>query len=84
VTLALDDDAARAERRIDEFLENYYGQPAAAMRKRQACFGGPAARAAEWLSGYAKAGVTDLIVRFTGDHERQLEAVSGLRAALGR
>ena len=84
MTLAIDENANRAGQRIDAFLENYYGQPAAAMRKRQACFGGPAARAAEWLAGYAKAGVTDLIVRFTGDHERQLEAVSGLRAALGR
>jgi alkanesulfonate monooxygenase SsuD/methylene tetrahydromethanopterin reductase-like flavin-dependent oxidoreductase (luciferase family) len=83
VTLALDDDATQAEQRIDDFLESYYGQPAAAMRKRQACFGGPATKAAAWLKGYADAGVTDLVVRFTGDHERQLEAVSGLRAQLG-
>jgi alkanesulfonate monooxygenase SsuD/methylene tetrahydromethanopterin reductase-like flavin-dependent oxidoreductase (luciferase family) len=83
VTLALDNDAARAERRIDDFLENYYGQPAAAMRKRQACFGGPAVAAAAWLKGYADAGATDLIVRFTGDHERQLETMSGVRAQLG-
>ncbi len=53
------------------------------LRKRQACFGGPPAQAAEWLKGYADAGVSDLIVRFTGNHERQLEAVSGLRAQLG-
>ena len=83
VTLALDDDAARAEGRIDAFLESYYGQPAALMRRRQACFGGPPAAAAAWLKGYADAGVTDLIVRFTGDHERQLEAVAGLRAQPG-
>ena len=83
VTLALDDDAARAEERIDAFLESYYGQPAALMRRRQACFGGPPAAAAAWLKGYADAGVTDLIVRFTGDHERQLEAVAGLRAQPG-
>ena len=83
VTLALDDDAALAEQRIDNFLENYYGQPAALLRKRQACFGGPAIAAAAWLKGYADAGVTDLIVRFTGDHERQLEAVGELRVHLG-
>ncbi len=83
VTLALDEDAARAEQRIDAFLENYYGQPAAAMRKRQALFGGPPAAAGAWLKGYADAGATDLIVRFTGDHDRQLEAVAGLRAQLG-
>jgi alkanesulfonate monooxygenase SsuD/methylene tetrahydromethanopterin reductase-like flavin-dependent oxidoreductase (luciferase family) len=83
VTLTLDEDTGRAEQRIDAFLENYYGQPAAAMRKRQAVFGGPAEAAADWLRGYADAGASDLIVRFTGDHDRQLEAVAGLRAQLG-
>ena len=83
VTLALDEDAARAEQRIDAFLESYYGQPAAAMRRRQACFGGPPPAAAAWLKSYADAGATDLIVRFTGDHERQLAAVAGLRAQFG-
>jgi alkanesulfonate monooxygenase SsuD/methylene tetrahydromethanopterin reductase-like flavin-dependent oxidoreductase (luciferase family) len=83
VTLALDDDAAAAERRIDSFLENYYGQPAAVMRRRQACFGGPPAAAAAWLNGYAEAGVSDLIVRFTGDHRPQLERVAELRRQLG-
>ena len=84
VTLALDEDSGRAEQQIDAFLESYYGQPAAVMRRRQACFGGPSAAAAAWLNGFAEAGVTDLIVRFTGEHERQLEAVSRLRAQLRR
>ena len=43
----------------------------------------PARRGRRWLKGYADAGATDLIVRFTGDHDRQLEAVAGLRAQLG-
>ena len=83
LTLALDEDAGRAERKIDDFLETYYGQPAAAMRRRQATFGGPPAAAAAWLRGYAEAGATDVIVRFTGEHTRQLEAVSDLRTRLG-
>jgi alkanesulfonate monooxygenase SsuD/methylene tetrahydromethanopterin reductase-like flavin-dependent oxidoreductase (luciferase family) len=83
VTLALDEDRGRAEQRIDAFLENYYGQPAAAMRRRQAVFGGPADDAGEWLRGYADAGVSEMIVRFTGDHDRQLEKMAGLRGALG-
>ncbi len=83
VTLALDDDPSRAEARIDAFLESYYGQPAAVMRRRQACFGGPSAAAAEWLKAYAEAGVSDLIVRFTGDHEHQLEEVARSRDVLG-
>jgi alkanesulfonate monooxygenase SsuD/methylene tetrahydromethanopterin reductase-like flavin-dependent oxidoreductase (luciferase family) len=83
VTLVLDEDTAQAEQRIDAFLENYYGQPAAVMRRRQACFGGPPAAAAVWLQRYAEAGVTDMIVRFTGDHDRQLERVAELRTQLG-
>src|SRR5579871_845489 len=83
VTLALDADSTAAERRIDAFLESYYGQPAAVMRRRQACFGGPPAAAAEWLQAYAAAGVSDFVIRFTGDHEPQLEATAALRQRLG-
>lgn len=83
LTLAIDEDASRAEQQIDVFLENYYGQPAAVMRKRQACYGGPAAGAASFLQGYASAGASHLIVRFTGDHDRNLEAFARLRAELG-
>jgi alkanesulfonate monooxygenase SsuD/methylene tetrahydromethanopterin reductase-like flavin-dependent oxidoreductase (luciferase family) len=83
VTLAIDEDAGRAEQRIDAFLENYYGQPAAVMRRRQACYAGPAAGAAEFLRGFADAGASHMIVRFTGDHERNLETFTRLRAELG-
>jgi alkanesulfonate monooxygenase SsuD/methylene tetrahydromethanopterin reductase-like flavin-dependent oxidoreductase (luciferase family) len=83
VTLAIDEDAGRAEQRIDAFLENYYGQPAAVMRRRQACYAGPAAGAAEFLRGFADASASHMIVRFTGDPDRQLEAFAKLRGDLG-
>ena len=83
LTLAIDEDASRAEQRIDAFLENYYGQPAAVMRRRQACYAGPAAGAATLLKGFADAGASHIIVRFTGDHERNLETFTRLRADLG-
>jgi alkanesulfonate monooxygenase SsuD/methylene tetrahydromethanopterin reductase-like flavin-dependent oxidoreductase (luciferase family) len=83
VTLALDEDAGRAGQRVDAFLETYYGQPAAVMRKRQACYGGPAAGAAEFLHGFIKAGATHIIVRFAGDHDRQLDILTGIRPRLG-
>jgi alkanesulfonate monooxygenase SsuD/methylene tetrahydromethanopterin reductase-like flavin-dependent oxidoreductase (luciferase family) len=83
VTLAIDEDASRAEQRIDAFLEKYYGQPAAAMRRRQACFGGPLGGAAKFLRGYVRAGAGHIIVRFAGNPDRQLEAVAGLRTSLG-
>jgi alkanesulfonate monooxygenase SsuD/methylene tetrahydromethanopterin reductase-like flavin-dependent oxidoreductase (luciferase family) len=83
VTLAIDEDAGRAEQRIDAFLENYYGQPAAVMRRRQACYAGPAAGAAEFLRGFADAGASHMIARFTGNPERNLEIFTRLRADLG-
>src|SRR5262249_56320338 len=82
MTLAIDEDSARAEQRIDAFLENYYGQPAAVMRRRQACYAGAAAGAAAFLKGFVDAGSTHVIVRFTGDHERNLEAFTKLRTQL--
>lgn len=83
LTLSIDDDAARAESRIDAYLERYYGQRADVMRKRQMCYAGPASGAALWLEAYAKAGASHLVLRFAGDHARQLEIVAGLRRDLG-
>ena len=84
VTLAIDEDTGRAGQRIDAFLEKYYGQPAAVMRRRQACFGGPAAAAAEFLDGFVKAGASQIIVRLVGDPDRQLEILTGMRTEPGR
>ena len=83
VTLALDEDADRAGQRLDAFLENYYGQPAAVMRRRQSCYAGPAVGAGAYVKGFADAGASHLIVRFTGDHERSLETFTRLRTDLG-
>lgn len=83
MTLAIDEDAGRANARIDAFLERYYGQPAAVMRRRQGCYGGPAAGAAEFLAGFASAGASHVIVRFAGDPERQLEELRAIRTGLG-
>jgi alkanesulfonate monooxygenase SsuD/methylene tetrahydromethanopterin reductase-like flavin-dependent oxidoreductase (luciferase family) len=83
LTIAIDEDASRAEQRIDAFMEKYYGQPAAVLRRIQACYGGPATGAAHFLQGYAHAGASHIIVRFAGDPERQLELLARLRAELG-
>ncbi len=83
MTLAIDEDAGRADRAIDAFLESYYSRPAAELRRRQACFGGPKAAAADYLRSYADAGADHLIVRFTGEHERNLDTLTALRAELG-
>jgi len=82
-TLAIDEDASRANQRIDAFLERYYGQPAAVMRRRQGCYGGSREGASEFLRGFAAAGATHIIVRLVGDPDRQLETVAGFRGQLG-
>jgi alkanesulfonate monooxygenase SsuD/methylene tetrahydromethanopterin reductase-like flavin-dependent oxidoreductase (luciferase family) len=79
LTVSLDDDSAKAEDRLNSFLERYYGQPAPVLRRRQACYAGPSAGVAEWLACYAESGASHLVLRFAGDHERHLAAVAKLR-----
>jgi alkanesulfonate monooxygenase SsuD/methylene tetrahydromethanopterin reductase-like flavin-dependent oxidoreductase (luciferase family) len=81
LTVSLDDDAAKAEDRLNSFLERYYGQPAPVLRRRQACYAGPAAGLAAWLDSYGDSGASHLVLRFAGDHERHLEVVAKLRHA---
>ena len=83
LTLTIDEDAGRASRRIDHFFENYYGQPAEAMRSRQANYAGPAQGAANWLKSYVDEGASHVVLRFAGEHERHLETFARLRGELG-
>jgi hypothetical protein len=46
------------------------------------CYAGPAGGAAAWLKSYADAGASHLVLRFAGEHERQLQIVSRLRRDL--
>jgi alkanesulfonate monooxygenase SsuD/methylene tetrahydromethanopterin reductase-like flavin-dependent oxidoreductase (luciferase family) len=82
LTLSVDDDAGHANARLDSYLEQYYGPPAAVTRKRQAHYAGSSEGLAEWLQGYASAGTQHLVLRFAGDHARHLETVAALRADL--
>jgi len=61
------------------FSRNHYGQPAAVMRRRQACYAGLAAGTAVFFKGLADAGASHMIVRCAGDHERNLETFTRLR-----
>jgi probable F420-dependent oxidoreductase len=82
LTLTVDDSTAKANQRMDDFLQAYYGQRPDVMKKRQACFAGPANAAAEWLNGYVQEGARYLVLRFAGDHERHLETFARLRGML--
>src|SRR5580704_10251055 len=83
LTLTIDEDSSRAERRMDGFMENYYGQPAAAMRGRQANYAGPAGGAAAWLKSCVDEGASHLVLRFAGDAERNMDIIARLRDELG-
>ena len=84
LTLAVEDDAARADARINSYLERYYGQRPDVMRKRQVTYAGPADGAARWLQSYADAGADHLVLRFAGgDHDQQLETLATVRKSLG-
>ena len=78
----MDDDATRAEDRMNKFLESYYGRRPDVIRKHQACFGGPASGAAAWLNGYIEQGAQYIVLRIAGDHERHLDVVAKLREQL--
>jgi alkanesulfonate monooxygenase SsuD/methylene tetrahydromethanopterin reductase-like flavin-dependent oxidoreductase (luciferase family) len=82
LTLRLDDDRAAAARHIDAYLESYYGAPAEPLRRSQACFAGPAPEAAEWLRGFVDAGARHLVIRLTGDHQRQMDVLDRVREAV--
>jgi alkanesulfonate monooxygenase SsuD/methylene tetrahydromethanopterin reductase-like flavin-dependent oxidoreductase (luciferase family) len=79
VTVALDENRDRANGRLNAYLEQYYSQPAAAMRARQACYTGSSEGLREWLHAYASAGTQHFVLRFAGDHARHLELVAELR-----
>jgi alkanesulfonate monooxygenase SsuD/methylene tetrahydromethanopterin reductase-like flavin-dependent oxidoreductase (luciferase family) len=83
LTLAIDDDASRADARLNAYLEHYYGVDPLETRKRQKSFAGPAGGAAAWIKSYADAGASHLVLRFAGDHERHLETAARLRKELG-
>ena len=83
LTLAIDDDARRADDKINDYLANYYGVPAAGMRARQRSYAGSAEGAKAWIKSYADAGATHIMLRFAGDHERHLDLAAGLKRELG-
>lgn len=84
LTLAIDENEAQAEERMNHYLSSYYGQRPDVMKKRQACFAGSASRAAAWLNGYVEEGARCLVLRCAGDHDRHLEAIARIRQSLDR
>ena len=83
VTIALDENQERGIARIDKFLEAYYGVPGPVLRKRMSSFAGTAEQAAAFVKSYVDGGASHICIRFAGDHENSLKAMSALRAEMG-
>ena len=79
VTLCLHDDEEEAERLVNNYLEQYYGVPAQAMRRIQACCGGNIDTILRFLNSYVEAGAEHLIIRVVGDYKSLLPLLSQQR-----
>src|SRR5438067_8287524 len=66
LTLALDPDPAKAEARMDQFLETYYAAPAKVIKARQAGYAGPIEGCVEWTQRWIDAGARHIALRFAG------------------
>lgn len=83
LTLSIGEDEEKAGERLDAFLGSYYGARPDVLKKRQACYAGPAAGAKALMQAYADAGVEHFCLRFAGDHEASLETFAKVRKDLG-
>jgi alkanesulfonate monooxygenase SsuD/methylene tetrahydromethanopterin reductase-like flavin-dependent oxidoreductase (luciferase family) len=82
LTIALDENADRAQVMIDDYLSEYYGLPPQILRKVQACFGGPLEEVVAFIRSYVDAGAQHVVLRIVGDHLSTLRKLGGLRGEL--
>src|SRR5262247_2568215 len=66
LTLALDPDPAKAEERMNQFLETYYAAPAKVIKARQAGYAGSLEGCVEWIQHWIDAGARHIALRFAG------------------
>jgi probable F420-dependent oxidoreductase len=66
LTLALDPDPAKAEARMNQFLETYYAAPAKVIKARQAGYAGSLEGGVEWIQRWIDAGARHIALRFAG------------------
>lgn len=82
LTLAINNDASKADIQLNQYLETYYNQPAEKLRRYQGCFTGSKSAATEWLQSWVEAGTTHFCLRIIGDHNANIETAAEIRAAL--
>lgn len=83
LTISVADNAEKAEQNLMAYLNGYYGALGPKMRAGEACYSGPPEGTGRWLKGFIDAGASHLVLRFAGDHDRQMETVSRMRRDLG-
>ena len=83
LTVAVMEDVVAAEQAIDNYLERYYSLPAAAMRKVQACCGGPLPQILAFVRGFVQQGAQHIVLRIVGDYEETLARIAAQRDELG-
>ncbi len=83
VTLAVNDDQAKADAELDKYLADYYLRPAEEIRQQQYTFAGNRAGAVDWLGEFAAGGASHICIRFTGsDDAAQMEELIRIREEL--
>jgi alkanesulfonate monooxygenase SsuD/methylene tetrahydromethanopterin reductase-like flavin-dependent oxidoreductase (luciferase family) len=81
-TVNLNDDKARADGELDEYLRAYYGQPLDVMHYVQAIRGGSAQECLDWLARYVDAGARHVILRIGSLTARPESVAENLLPAL--
>lgn len=77
-TIHLDTDRARAEARLEEYVQGYYGRSLQFMSAIQGYHHGSAEQCARWLARFVDAGARHLVLR-VGAHDlgHQLDLIAG-------
>ena len=82
-TVTVAENAEIGEERIMDFPRAYHGPVAEEIRRGEACCGGSVEGLSPWLQGFVDVGVRQIVPRFAGDHEAQMDAVARFRRARG-
>ena len=80
VTVAINDNIAKANAELEEYLVNYYLRPAEEIRQQQYSVAGDRASVTAWINDFVECGAQHMCIRFTGsDDEKQMDQLARLR-----
>ncbi len=80
VTVAINEDLAKAESELNDYLASYYLRPAEEIRDQQYCVAGDRSAVTAWLNEFVEDGASHICVRFTGsEDEQQMDELARMR-----